>query len=325
MKSVFLSIIIPCYNVENYLVQTIRSLQNLENSNDVEFIFINDGSKDNTLKIIHDFLQTDSRVILIDQQNQGVSAARNNALEVAKGQYILFLDGDDCLETDTINILKRNRCDALLAPIYTCTGKSKQLLDFQIQEGEYTIEELFQRIYFFPPAPMLIYNGDIIRNHHIRFSNQIKAGEVLDFTFSFFTHANSIQVIHTGFYNYVLRPTSATHLPNVQNDLTSLYLLRHLQQNSNPWRCSKACIYTIYKVINSFMYTKYLRARNIPSNYKSELTLLLHNCEYRRLLKKVCTATHTPLREKLLIVYQLILPPWGGFNILRGILHLISL
>ena len=93
----FLSIIIPCYNVAEQLPATIQSLRNLKESEDCEFIFINDGSTDETLSLIQDFAKNDKRAIIIDQQNSGVSAARNAALTIMKGQYVLPLDGDDSL------------------------------------------------------------------------------------------------------------------------------------------------------------------------------------------------------------------------------------
>ena len=94
----FLSIIIPCYNVADYLIGTIDSLRNLKDAEDCEFIFINDGSTDNTLTIIQDFEKQDNRVRVINQKNAGVSAARNAALKIAKGKYFIPLDGDDKLQ-----------------------------------------------------------------------------------------------------------------------------------------------------------------------------------------------------------------------------------
>ena len=90
-----LSIIIPCYNVEEYIPKTLDSLSQLNNAENCEFIFINDGSTDNTLLHIQSFAKNDHRAIVINQSNQGVSAARNAALSIAKKEYILCLDGDD--------------------------------------------------------------------------------------------------------------------------------------------------------------------------------------------------------------------------------------
>ena len=108
MHNTYLSIIIPCYNVEDYLPATIQSLRALENAEDCEFIFINDGSTDNTLKIILNFAEQDQRVVVIDQINSGVSAARNAALEIVQGKYFLPLDGDDKLRPNAVSIIRKS-------------------------------------------------------------------------------------------------------------------------------------------------------------------------------------------------------------------------
>lgn len=93
------SVIIPVFNVEKYLATCIESLIN-QTLYDIEFIFINDGSEDNSQQIIEEFQKKDSRIILINQANQGVSVARNIGIETANGEYIGFVDADDYLETD---------------------------------------------------------------------------------------------------------------------------------------------------------------------------------------------------------------------------------
>ena len=105
----FLSIIIPCYNVEDYLPYTLESLSQLNCGEECEYIFVNDGSTDSTLSTINTFAQHHQQAIVIDQSNQGVSAARNAALKIAKGEYVLYLDGDDFVHTDTISIIKKQK------------------------------------------------------------------------------------------------------------------------------------------------------------------------------------------------------------------------
>ena len=97
-QKIKLSVIIPVYNAEKYIVECLDSIYNQNLNNDeFEVIIVNDGSKDHSQQVIEDYLQKTSNAILINQQNQGVSQARNNGLSVAKGEYVIFIDSDDFL------------------------------------------------------------------------------------------------------------------------------------------------------------------------------------------------------------------------------------
>ena len=89
-----ISVIIPVYNVEKYLPQALESVIN-QTFSDLEIICVNDGSTDNSLKILEEYAQKDERIIVFSQKNQGVSSARNKGLDNAQGEYIMFLDPDD--------------------------------------------------------------------------------------------------------------------------------------------------------------------------------------------------------------------------------------
>jgi glycosyltransferase involved in cell wall biosynthesis len=94
-----ISVLIPVYNAEKHLECCINSLV-LQTLSSFEFIFINDGSKDSSQSIIERYQKNDSRIVLINQENQGVSVARNTGLKAAKGKYIGFVDADDSVAPD---------------------------------------------------------------------------------------------------------------------------------------------------------------------------------------------------------------------------------
>lgn len=100
MNNPLVSIIVPVYNIETYLPQCLDSLLNQSYSN-IEVIAINDGSKDNSWQVLQK-CAVDKRLCCVSQTNQGVSAARNQGLELAKGEYVMFVDADDWLEYDTV-------------------------------------------------------------------------------------------------------------------------------------------------------------------------------------------------------------------------------
>ena len=102
MKQPKISIIVPVYNVEKYLKQCLDSIVNQTYKN-LEIIIVNDGTKDNSMKIVEGYL-SDSRVKVINKENGGLSSARNRGIEEATGDYISFVDSDDYID---INMYKR--------------------------------------------------------------------------------------------------------------------------------------------------------------------------------------------------------------------------
>ena len=104
MNSPNISVIIPVYNGEKYIAKCIESLL-CQTLHDIEVIVVNDGSKDNTLNIINQFSQKDSRVIVVDKVNEGVSVARNTGIIKSHGQWIAFSDADDYYYPDGLQNL----------------------------------------------------------------------------------------------------------------------------------------------------------------------------------------------------------------------------
>lgn len=94
-----ISVVIPVYNVEKYLGRCLDSIIN-QTFEDLEIICIDDGSTDNSLLILRSYVNKDSRIIVVSQRNQGISAVRNKGIDMAKGEYISFIDSDDWIDTD---------------------------------------------------------------------------------------------------------------------------------------------------------------------------------------------------------------------------------
>lgn len=97
------SVIIPVYNVEEYLKEALESVMN-QSLKDIEIIIINDGSTDKSLEIVKGYANKDKRIKIIDQKNQGISRARNAGIKIAKGKYIYFMDSDDYIALETLKI-----------------------------------------------------------------------------------------------------------------------------------------------------------------------------------------------------------------------------
>ena len=99
-----ISIIVPIYNVEKYLERCINSLINQTYKN-IEIILVNDGSTDNSLIICEKYKNIDSRIILVNKENGGLSDARNVGIDNSSGNYITFIDSDDYIDDDYVYTL----------------------------------------------------------------------------------------------------------------------------------------------------------------------------------------------------------------------------
>ena len=114
MTNIKVSVIIPAYNTENQITKCLNSVLN-QTLKEIEIIVIDDGSTDNTLELINNFKLTDSRITVISQENKKQGAARNRGIEIAKGEYIGFVDSDDYIDRDyyvkLYNSAVNNNCD----------------------------------------------------------------------------------------------------------------------------------------------------------------------------------------------------------------------
>ena len=104
MNNPVISIIIAVYNAERYIKRCLDSILN-QTFNDFEVICINDGSSDDSRKIIKDYAQRDRRIVYIEQENKGVSATRQVGLDHAKGLYVIHVDPDDWVEPNFLELL----------------------------------------------------------------------------------------------------------------------------------------------------------------------------------------------------------------------------
>lgn len=110
MQEPLISIIFPMYNVERFVKKSLESVMQQSYQN-IEIIIVNDGSTDNGFEICEELAKSDSRIILLEQKNQGLSAARNTGIDYANGDYLMFVDSDDWLHKDIISILYKDILD----------------------------------------------------------------------------------------------------------------------------------------------------------------------------------------------------------------------
>ena len=129
-----ISVIIPVYGVEKYIKQCLDSVINQSYEN-LEIIVVNDGTTDKSAEIAKEFAQKDSRIKVYDYENGGLSVARNRGLEIARGEYISFVDGDDWLHPDfykkLADALEANSADIVKCSIIETDTVTEKIIRFQ--------------------------------------------------------------------------------------------------------------------------------------------------------------------------------------------------
>lgn len=143
-----LSIIVPVYNVEEYIHPCLESIYNQGlDEKDFEVIIVNDGTNDNSMEIIKDIISHHTNIIIINQQNQGISMARNKGLEKATGEYVQFIDSDDLIVKHCLPILLekaiKSQADLIVADYKRIEDEEikKYLKDPSIVKGAYKVYE----------------------------------------------------------------------------------------------------------------------------------------------------------------------------------------
>lgn len=133
MEKIKFSILVPVYNAEKYLDECIQSVLKQTYQN-FELILVDDGSKDSSGEICDRYAKTDERIRVVHQQNQGLLLTRRLSMRMSEGEYLLFLDSDDCFRKDTLelvyNTIKKYGCDIVLFNASTVAGFSQKSRDF---------------------------------------------------------------------------------------------------------------------------------------------------------------------------------------------------
>lgn len=229
MVDVLVSIIVPVYNVEQYLAYCLDSVL-AQTYPHLEIICINDGSTDSSLSILKRYADRDRRIIVISQENKGLSASRNVGLKHAKGQYVYFLDSDDLIVPESIQellaVAEKEELDILYYdykmsfenPLveeqfhgrWENKPRSKEYT--AVMTGQQMFAQMFQNEDYRPHVPFAFYRRDFIENEKLHFYEGIVHEDLL---FSFCAMLSAKRVAHRKktFYEYRIRSGSITTKP----------------------------------------------------------------------------------------------------------------
>ena len=213
MDNVKISVILPVFNEQDYISATLDSIIN-QDFTDFEVIIIDDGSTDNTLKVIEEkFHNCPIPHKIIHQENNGVSSARNKGISLACGEYIVFVDGDDYILTNHLSQLYNEGYDFSLIQMVKKEGeeiKNPHYYDYdEINAKDFIKLELEMKIPF--NFVQLSYKTDIVKKHNLKFRDDVTYGEDTDFALRALSHGDSIKVTNEITYYYIQHEESLSN------------------------------------------------------------------------------------------------------------------
>lgn len=209
-----ITVIVPVYNVEDYLDRCVESIVNQTYKN-LEIILVDDGSPDRCPEMCDKWKEKDNRIRVIHKANGGLSDARNCAIRIAKGEYYLLVDSDDYIVEDAVERLEKYADDEDIiiaeATIYEPTQivhrVHTNLVENYVYSGpEYSIKAI-QVGEWFAAACYNMYRTDFIRNNNLLFKVGI-LHEDIEYIPRLFLAARKVKYLHYEFYRYIFRETS---------------------------------------------------------------------------------------------------------------------
>lgn len=296
MISPKISVIIPVYNTEEFVEEAVRSIMD-QTLRDIEIIIINDGSTDNSLSIIEKLAKEDNRIQIHSQKNQGLSISRNQGIGFANGKYLYFMDSDDFLESEALEICflksEENKLDFIFfdADILNKNSNYNINLNYQrkdctnpntIYNGLQIFTILIESCKYTPSACLNFINIEFLKKIDLHFLPNIIHEDQL-FSTLLYLQAHRVMCIHKDFFKRRLRDDSIMtrkfSLINMNSyfritDKLLIYASTHQEtQNIIDKHLSKmlnAAVWLSYKMpLNERVYI----AKRCVSNYRKYVTL----------------------------------------------------
>lgn len=238
VNSIKLSVIIPVYNVEKYIKRNIDSLVALKDAN-IELIYVDDGSPDQSVAIIEQYREKDNRIKLLRQKNGGLSAARNAGIDMAKGEWILFVDGDDWIDAGLLeNMLAMVESpNDIIWGTYEVVNENRKIKESSKCENaciglvKNGIEWMIQEKVMFVPC-IYLYKADLIKHNRVYFPLGF-LHEDMEFIPEIFYYAKSVKYVGIPFYKYVDREGSISNTKNSQRSKDLIRIAQNIEQFEN--------------------------------------------------------------------------------------------
>lgn len=226
-SSPLISIIVPAYNVETYIDRCMESLVNQTYAN-IEIILVDDGATDSTGLKCEEWGQKDTRIKVIHKENGGLGFARNTGLEYFSGEFVMFVDSDDFVETcmveKMLNSLLEAKADTCYCSNYVYSNKEQKVIIENPQDtGKYSGKEYLLDIVGSEPCYFkdskremsvwaALFSGKIIKEYNIRFKSERQyICEDLPFDMAYLQYSKSVIQMAECYYYYCVNDKSLTH------------------------------------------------------------------------------------------------------------------
>lgn len=296
-----ISVVVPVYNVETYIHECLDSLL-AQTVPAYEIILVDDGSKDNSGIICDSYADRYSQIKVIHKQNEGLGMARNSGMDIAAGDYIMFVDSDDFCQNDMLErlaqIIEETECDTCKISFNRVNLQGEFLFANTIESGDFAGDQvqtiLLPRLIGSAPdkhdaIPMsacaTMYSMDLIRQNNLRFVSERQwISEDIIFNIAYFAKATHVVLSGYAGYNYRVNPESLT--TSYRKDRFEKCLALYHEQKR---LLSEMGLYELSKYRLSRQFFLYLRM--CFDQFNSDLCTMSGK-QIRHEIKAICTHSH---------------------------------
>lgn len=241
-NNAIISVIVPIYNVAEYLEKCISSIIG-QTYDKLQIILVDDGSTDESAKICNQYAVMDSRVTVIHKKNEGLVRARKSGLEIATGEYICYVDGDDWIEADMIENLSldmiKYEADMVVSSHYCDMAGDVQKVSCKLVTGVYEAEDIIpvmlyaEEFYQFGISQFVwakLFRKDILWDVQMHVDDEIRCGEDVAVTYPYILQTKKVYISdHTG-YHYIQRRGSMVNCYDEAEFFRNKRLIRYLRK-----------------------------------------------------------------------------------------------
>lgn len=270
-----ISIVVPVYNVEQYLERCINSLVG-QTYNDIEIILVNDGSTDSSLDICQQYQKIDKRIVVIDKANGGLSDARNWGMKNVTGEYVLFVDSDDYVNEETCEKFIEKTIgypDIISGNARVVNGDKETFMRRSMPEtegcdGESFLKRELSNDTMYMAAWLNLYKCSFLRENNLFFEKGL-LHEDEEFTPRVFLKAKKVKSIDFDFYNYIIRENSISTNKDLSKNAEHLYAtLYKLEKRYDTIQDE-----SLKRLLKNSLVDKYLNMFQMLKNTRSETSI----------------------------------------------------